>query len=66
MKFSINEKADVNYLAIISKITKLTPIPNADNICLTILNGYQVIVKKSFQVGDIVVFFPQESCICDR
>lgn len=66
MKFSINETADVNYLAIISKITKLTPIPNADNICLTILNGYQVIVKKSFQVGDIVVFFPQESCICDR
>lgn len=64
--FRIGENADINYVAIISKVTDLKPIPNADNVCLTVLSGYNVIVKKTTQIGDVVIFFPQESCICEK
>ena len=62
----ISENANVNYLAIISKVTTLKPIENADKLCTTVLNGYDIIVQKSTQIGDIVVFFPPESCICEK
>lgn len=61
-----SENANINYLAIISKISELKPIENADRLCTTVLNGYDIIVNKSTQVGDIVVFIPIESCICEK
>lgn len=61
-----SENANINYLAIISKISELKPIENADRLCTTVLNGYDIIVNKSTQVGDVVVFIPIESCICEK
>ena len=30
------------------------------------MNGYNVIVQNTTKIGDIVVFFPQECCICEQ
>ena len=61
-----SEDANINYLAIISKVSTLKPIENADKLCTTVLNGYDIIVQKTTQIGDIVVFFPIESAICEK
>ena len=61
-----SENANVNYLAIVSKVTNIKPIENADRLCTTVLNGYDIIVQNTTKVGDIVVFFPQETCICEQ
>jgi hypothetical protein len=61
-----SENANINYLAIISKITNVTPIPNSDKLSTTVVNGYNIIVQNTTKVGDIVVFFPQECCICEQ
>lgn len=62
----ISEKANINYLAIVSRIEKLEPIPNADKLCLTTLNGYRIIVPTTMKVGDIVIYFPLECCISEK
>ena len=61
-----SEDANINYLAIISKVSTLKPIENADKLCTTVLNGYDIIVQKTTQIGDIVVFFPVETAICEK
>lgn len=61
-----SENANINYLAIISRITSIKPIENSDRLSTTVLNGYNIIVQNTTKVGDIVVFFPQESCICEE
>ena len=61
-----SENANINYLAIVSKITNVTPIPNSDKLSTTVVNGYNIIVQNTTKVGDIVVFFPQECCICEQ
>jgi hypothetical protein len=61
-----SEDANINYLAIISKVSALKPIENADKLCTTVLNGYDIIVQKTTQIGDIVVFFPMETAICEK
>ena len=66
VELRISEDANINYLAIVSKISALKPIENADKLCTTVLNGYDIIVDKATKVGDVVVFFPIESCICEK
>ena len=61
-----SENANVNYLAIISKISTLKPIENSDRLSMTVLNGYDIIVQNTTKVDDIVVFFPIESAICEK
>lgn len=61
-----SENANINYLAIISKITTVKPIENSDKLSTTVVNGYDIIVQNTTKVGDIVVFFPQECCICEQ
>lgn len=61
-----SENANINYLAIISKITTVKPIENSDRLSTTVVNGYNIIVQNTTKVGDIVVFFPQECCICEQ
>ena len=61
-----SENANINYLAIISKITTVKPIENSDRLSTTVVNGYDIIVQNTTKVGDIVVFFPQECCICEK
>lgn len=61
-----SENCNPNYLAKICKIEELLPIEGADNLLKTNIGGYDMIVSKDMQVGDIIVYFPVESCICNR
>lgn len=63
---TISENANPNYLAKICKIEELYPIEGADNLLRTTIGGYDLVVSKDMQVGDTVVYFPVESCICER
>ena len=64
--FTINKDFGVNYLASIQRIENITPIPNADKLVKTTISGYDMIIPKDMKVGDLVVYFPCESCICDK
>jgi hypothetical protein len=46
-----------NYKAIIAKIDRVTPIPNADRIHLATVLGESVIVSKDWDVGKVGVLF---------
>lgn len=48
----------MSYQALVTRITT-RPIPGADNIVLGNCNGYQVIVSKDTQDGELGVFFEQ-------
>ena len=49
-------------LVTIRKISKLIPIAGADLICLAVVDGWQVIVKKDeFKEGDYCLFFEVDS-----
>ncbi len=50
----------MNHQAIIVKIDKVAPIPNADRIQTAYVLGEQVVVSKDWQVGQVGVFFPAE------
>lgn len=62
----INDNSNPNYLATICKIENVEPMPNASRLVKTIINGYSMIISKDMQVGDLVVYFPCESAICER
>lgn len=62
----LTDGANPNYLATICKIGKLYPIENADRLLKTVVNGYDIVVSKEFHEGDIVVYFPVESCISHK
>ena len=64
--FSISKNPDVNYLASIQRIEKVDPIPNADRLQKTTVNGYDMIISKDMKVGDIVLHFPVECCISEK
>jgi hypothetical protein len=63
--FIIKEGANPNYLATICKIGELHPIEGADRLVRTVINGYDIVVSKDHKEGDIVVYFPVESAICE-
>ena len=51
-------------LVTIRKVDNLLPITGADLICIAVIGGWQVIVKKSeFQIGDNCLFFEIDSFI---
>lgn len=50
-----------NYCAVITRITKLEPLANCDNIQGALIFGNHVIVGKDTKVGDLGVFFPAET-----
>mgnify|MGYP003307185292 CR=1 FL=1 len=64
--FTINKDFGVNYLASIQRIENIVPIPNADKLVKTTISGYDMIISKDMKVGDLVVYFPCESCICEK
>ena len=61
-----SENCNPNYLAKICKIEELYPIEGADNLLRTNIGGYDMVVSKDMQIGDVVVYFPVESCICEK
>lgn len=50
-----------NYCAAITRITKLEPLANCDNIQGALIFGNHVIVGKDTKIGDLGVFFPAET-----
>lgn len=64
-RFILKKGANPNYLATICKIGEIYPIENADNLVKTVVNGYDIVVSKDYKEGDIVVYFPVETAICE-
>jgi hypothetical protein len=52
--FILKEGANPNYLATICKIEETIPIVGADRLVKTVINGYDIVISKDFNVGDIV------------
>ena len=65
-KFYVKENSNPNYLATICKVGEIHPIEGADKICRTIVNGFDIVVGKDTKEGDIVVYVPVETAICDE
>ncbi len=63
--FKISEKANPNYLCQIVKIGKTVPVPNSDNLLITLVQGNTVIINKSVKEGDFMIYFPVECQISD-
>ena len=51
-----SENCNPNYLAKICKIEELYPIEGADNLLRTNIGGYDMVVSKDMQIGDVVVY----------
>ena len=64
--FTRSESANSNYLAAICRIGEIHPIEGADRIVSTTVNGFTMIVSKEMKEGDIVVYFPVETAICEK
>ena len=62
----IAENANPNYLASIEKITEVFPIEGADRLVRTVIGGFDMVVSKDMQPGDVVLYFPVETQICDK
>ena len=62
----IAENANPNYLASIEKITEVFPIEGADRLVRTVIGGFDMVVSKDMKPGDIVLYFPVETQICDK
>ena len=63
--FILKEGANPNYLATICKIGELYPIEGADKLVKTVINGYDIVIPKTMKEGDIILYLPVESCICE-
>lgn len=50
-----------NYCATVVKIKNLVPLPNCDNVVATTIFGFQAIVSKATQIGQIGIVFPAET-----
>lgn len=61
-----SEDANPNYLATICQIENLYPIEGADKLMRTTINGNDMVVSKDMKIGDVVVYFPVETAICEQ
>lgn len=57
---------NLNYAAKVCRVDAIEPIAGADRIVNAVLGNDKAIVSKNVKVGDIVVFFPCETVICDE
>ena len=64
MKFE--ELKNPNYGATVVTIKKIIPLENCDNVVATPIFGFQAIVSKDTQVGDIGLVFPVESQLSEE
>jgi hypothetical protein len=55
-----------NYAATVVEITRIVPLENCDNIVGTPLLGYQAIVSKDTEVGDLGVVFTAETQVSEE
>lgn len=55
-----------NYAATVVQITRLVPLAGCDNVVGAPLAGYQAIVSKDTQVGDVGILFTAETQLSDE
>lgn len=55
-----------NYCATIAEIKNIIPLANCDNVVATSIFGFQAIIGKDVQIGDVGVFFPTETQLSDE
>ena len=66
MTLVFKEPKNVNYVAVVTRIRAINVLPNCDNVVGAPLFGYQAIVGKATQVGDLVVVFTAETQLSDE
>lgn len=57
----IDKPQNSNYAATVVQIKSIIPLENCDNVVATPIFGFQAIIQKSVQVGDVGIVFPAES-----
>ena len=65
-RFVLTDCANPNYLCTVCKIGEMFPIEGADRLVKTVINGYDIVIPKTHKEGDIVLYFPVESSICEQ
>ena len=65
-RFVLTEGHNPNYLCTVCKIGEMFPIEGADRLVKTVINGYDIVISKEHKEGDIVVYFPVETSICEQ
>ena len=65
-RFVLTENCNPNYLATICRVGEMVPIEGADRLVKTVINGYDIVISKDHKEGDIVVYFPVETSICEQ
>ena len=63
--FTLSQKYNPNYLAQIVMIGNVQPVPNSDNLVMTMVQGNAVVTGKGVNQGDIMVYFPVECQLSD-
>jgi len=63
MTLKISEKANLNYLAKVVKLTNLRKHPNADRLQVVTVDGNNIITSLTAKDGDLYVYFPLESAL---
>lgn len=62
----IEKPINANYCATVVRLKNIIPLANCDNVVGTSIFGYQAIVGKEHQVGDIGIVFPPETQLSDE
>lgn len=65
-KFTLSTGHNPNYLAWVHRVGEVYPIPDADRLVKTTINGYDIVVSKDTKPGDIVVYFPTETMLSNK
>ena len=61
-----SENFNPNYAAKICRIDAIEPIAGASRLVHAVLGNDKIIISNDIKVGDIVVYFPCETAICDE
>lgn len=57
----LEKPINVNYCATVVKIKNIIPLEGCDNVVGTNIHGFQAIINKETQIGDIGIVFPAET-----
>lgn len=65
MTLAFKEPKNANYVAVVTTVRNLTPLEKCDNVVGLPVFGYQAIVGKDTNVGELVVVFTAETQLSD-
>jgi len=58
MKYLISDAENANYLAKVAELKEVEKVPGTDRLYYTTIDNRTVIIDDSYQVGDVIVYFP--------